>query len=141
MEIELMHDEYQEMLETSKHSSIMLLTLINDLLDLAKQQKLTFQLNNGYFNLKEAVVSTFKTLDFMATQKGITTQLEIEADKEQYFEQIYGDENRYEQILLNFISNALKFTNNKGTVTVKLNTKIFEPGDPETTQHRLKLKK
>jgi len=72
-----MFAEYLEMLESSKHSSIMLLTLINDLLDLAKQQKLTFQLNNGYFNLNETVKSAFKTLEFMALQKNISTTFNV----------------------------------------------------------------
>ena len=36
------------------------------------------------------------------------------------FENLYGDENRYEQILINFISNAMKFSNNDGTVKVIL---------------------
>lgn len=42
-----------------KHSSAMLLNLINDLMDLAKQERLTFKLNKSYFNLIESITSTF----------------------------------------------------------------------------------
>ena len=90
----------------------MLLTLINDLLDLAKTQNLTFELNSHYFNLIDTVQQVFKTLEFMANQKNIKTKLV--APETHFFEHIYGDRHRYEQILLNFISNALKFTGQNG---------------------------
>lgn len=38
----------------------------------------------------------------------------------QYFKQIYGDQKRFEQILLNFASNALKFSNENGLVKIEL---------------------
>jgi len=43
------------MIEACKHSAIMLSTLLDDLLDLAKHEKLTFQLNKSYFNLIDGV--------------------------------------------------------------------------------------
>mmetsp|Transcript_1893 Transcript_1893/g.2639 ORF Transcript_1893/g.2639 Transcript_1893/m.2639 type:complete len:337 (+) Transcript_1893:1015-2025(+) len=88
--------EAREMIQSCKHSSIMLLTLINDLLDLAKTQKLTFELNRDYFNLTDSVKKAFKTLEFMAQQKGISTELVVDPAHESSFERIYGDSNRYE---------------------------------------------
>jgi len=38
VEVQKVEDEYLEMIESCKHSSIMLMNLINDLLDLAKQE-------------------------------------------------------------------------------------------------------
>ena len=90
----------------------MLLNLINDLLDLAKQQNNVFQLNQEFFDLTKAVQNAFTTLEFLSHKKNIKTELIIKAENAQknWFKAIFGDENRYEQILLNFLSNALKFT-------------------------------
>jgi signal transduction histidine kinase len=56
----------EELLEACKHSSSMLLNLINDLLDLAKQENLTFELNKSYFNLIGTIQDTFKVLEFLS---------------------------------------------------------------------------
>jgi len=54
-----------QMIDTCKHSSDMMLNLINDLLDLAKQEAVTFQLNKSYFNLIETIKKTFTTLEYL----------------------------------------------------------------------------
>ena len=46
------YDGLKELLESSQHSSTMLLNLINDLLDLAKSERMTFNLEENYFDLK-----------------------------------------------------------------------------------------
>ena len=44
-----------------------------------------------------------------------------------YFKKVLGDENRYSQIILNFVSNAIKFSKKNGSVTVRLNlTKVTD---------------
>lgn len=69
----------------------MLNTLLEDLLDLAKQEQLTFQLNKSYFNLMDAVQTVFKNLDFLAMKKEITLDLVVSRRTKQVFEKIYGD--------------------------------------------------
>ena len=60
-----------ELLEGCKHSSSMLLNLINDLLDLAKQEKFTFSFNKSYFSLIDTVNYTFKTLEYLSAKSNI----------------------------------------------------------------------
>ena len=84
------------MAQTSRHSASMLLNLINDLLDLAKQERVTFQLNRSYFNLCEAITFTFTTLQFLADQKKVQMKLLVDPAELKYFQEIFGDSNRYE---------------------------------------------
>lgn len=57
----------------------------------------------------------------MANEKNI--KLEAWIDKKINLDlilQVYGDERRYMQILMNFMSNALKFTNKNGSVSIAI---------------------
>jgi signal transduction histidine kinase len=114
------------------------LNLINDLLDLAKIEQCKFSLVQEYFNMETVINNAFKNVRFLADQKNIKLLLEYDETPEgpanlslsyrKFTSQkdlwqnrmIYGDQRRYLQILLNFISNALKFTNKNGTIKVRL---------------------
>jgi len=54
----------------------------------------------------------------LSKKKGIKTNIIFEEDKSEFFQDIFGDKNRFEQIFINFISNALKFTPQDGSVEV-----------------------
>jgi len=58
-------------LKNSLFSSIMLMNLINDLLDLAKLEnnQIGFKLNETWFNLHEVIKNALDTVDFQAQQK------------------------------------------------------------------------
>jgi signal transduction histidine kinase len=47
-------------------------------------------------------------------------QIEVNEEEEMVFKKIRGDSNRFEQIIINFLSNAVKFTNFDGNIKVKL---------------------
>jgi signal transduction histidine kinase len=101
-----------EILGGSRH----LLRLINDVLDLSKVEagKMTFR--PEVVDLEESVEGTIQMLAFMATPKQIQISSEIDADGKQAF----LDPARFKQVLFNYLSNALKFTNSGGTVVVRV---------------------
>ena len=108
--------------QTQVYSSAMIENLINDLLDLAKLENCKFELHNEPFNLVQAIKGSFHILHGMAKHRGITLRAVIDKqDNLGLIQSIYGDERRYLQILLNFLSNSLKFTNKGGSVTVMIN--------------------
>jgi signal transduction histidine kinase len=62
---------------------------------------------------------------YAAKQKNIKLSAEIDKISNlDFIQMIYGDERRYLQILLNFLSNSLKFTNEGGEIKVEV--KIIE---------------
>lgn len=107
-------------LKNSLLSSTMLLNLINDLLDLAKIENSQFKFNQQPFNLHEVIGKSVETLSFQALSKGIELSYKYDDHTAGYFLEVLGDENRYLQILLNFISNSLKFTPKDGKVLIEV---------------------
>jgi two-component system sensor histidine kinase/response regulator len=107
-------------IKNSIFSSLMITNLINELLDQAKLEKSTFELDNEYFNLFEVIIHAFQILKFQAETKNIKLMLQIDQSKPFLFCKIWGDKRRYLQILLNFISNSLKFTKKGGFIKVHL---------------------
>ena len=112
-------------METFYFSQQMAENLINDLLDLAKLENNTFTFTNEQFNLMDIIYQAFKISQHTANHLNIELRAEIDC-KENYelINQINGDKRRYLQIIMNFMSNALKFTDEGGRITVKI--KILE---------------
>ena len=96
--------------------------LINDLMDLAKLEKMKFSLNNSFFDLTKTIKGAFGTLSYFGKQKHIEPTLKIEEDILPYFKNFFGDETRFTQIFLNFLSNAFKFTPNNGDISIEIKT-------------------
>lgn len=84
-----------------------MLHLIEDILDLSKIQFNSFEQNLTWFSLQRVIDDVFDMVDFQALDKGIDLQFhqgEL-ADIE-----VLSDMKRIKQVLLNLVSNALKFT-------------------------------
>lgn len=62
----------------------------------------------------------YAIVEHYASLKQITFETHIEEEERYLFECIEGDERRYLQILINFLSNAIKFSNKGGKIVVKL---------------------
>ena len=88
-------------------------------MDLAKLDNDKFKLTINCFDLTKAVTNTLDILADMARQKEI--EFEVKIDKERHiclYKNMFGDQQRFEQILMNIVSNSLKFTPNKGKITI-----------------------
>jgi signal transduction histidine kinase len=95
--------------------------LIDDLMDLSKIENCKFKFNNEFFCLYAVIHDVFQMMLSQVVGQGIQLRLEIE-DPQQLavFNNIWGDSQRFLQILANFLSNSIKFTNKNGEIVVVL---------------------
>lgn len=88
--------------------------LVTSVLDLSKIESGNFKLENTPFNLKEIVTNTCTVFTLEARNKGLDLSHTIQPDTPDHF---IGDPTALKQILVNLISNAIKFTP-AGSVTL-----------------------
>ena len=108
-----------------------LLTLINDVLDLAKIESGELEIQNGVCQLYQLLESVGDIVRGRAESKGLAFTLEISP---QLIDRAWLDEVKLRQILINLLGNAVKFTEGGGvTLAVReddsANTLIFEVSD------------
>jgi signal transduction histidine kinase len=107
-----LNDEQKKQLEMAYGSAKHLLSLINDLLDISKIETGELKPDIEKFNIAEAGIEIRDSLKIMAEEKELEFIFSIPDIN------IFSDKRRFEQILLNLVNNALKFTE-KGKVEVK----------------------
>ena len=111
--------EQRENLHTILQSGHALLAIINDILDFSKIEAGKLSFEEVPFDLQVAIDETCELLLPQIRKKDLT--LTIELDPTTPFH-VIGDPGRFRQILLNYLSNALKFTQ-QGGITVSLRTR------------------
>jgi signal transduction histidine kinase/CheY-like chemotaxis protein len=108
--------EQREYLEMSKTSAQALLTVINNVLDFSKIEAGRFELDPVSFHLLQLLEQTVKPLRLLARQKNLDVLLEVHREVPEW---IFADSARIQQVLINLIGNAVKFTET-GKVTVEV---------------------
>ncbi len=96
--------EYLELIQTSAES---LLTLINDILDFSKIEAGKIRLESNRFQLRDSIGDTLRSLAVRAHGKGLELIASFAPDVP---DAIIGDLLRLRQIIVNLVSNAVKFT-------------------------------
>lgn len=122
-----LNDQQTNYLKIIKSSSDNLLVVINDILDTAKISAGKLNIENIPFDVADAVQSAFNTLKYKAEEKDIAYTIKPIALQHTH---LVGDPYRLQQVLLNLLNNAIKFTD-EGMVS--LFTKIQSETDDEVT--------
>jgi signal transduction histidine kinase/ActR/RegA family two-component response regulator len=105
-----------DQLDKAKRSAQRLLGVINDILDISKIEADRMVLEDMPMQLGQSVGLIVGTLGQKATEKGLTLAVDLPADLANVH--LKGDSLRLDQILINFIGNAIKFTE-QGAVTLR----------------------
>jgi signal transduction histidine kinase/CheY-like chemotaxis protein len=108
--------EQKEYLEVIEASASALLKIINDVLDFSKVEARKLHLEHVPFDLRQNLQQTLRLFAARAREKGIELRESINAPIP---DALVGDPGRLQQILVNLLENALKFTPS-GTVTVSI---------------------
>jgi signal transduction histidine kinase/DNA-binding response OmpR family regulator len=109
-------DDTKEYAHLISNSTNRLLRLINQLLDLAKLEDNQLILQPRLGKLNQFLTNNIQAFELLAQQKGIT--LELTLPKEEVLYEF--DHDKFEKIIFNLVSNALKFTPAQGKVSVAL---------------------
>ena len=114
--------EQRDYLQTIKTSADSLLLLINDILDFSKIEAGRLELQPVEFGLRESLSATLSLLALRAHQKGLELGCNILPDVP---ENLVGDPDRLQQVILNLVGNAIKFTD-KGEVIVHIEAEVLD---------------
>lgn len=113
-------DRQKHMLELIRASSKSMLTLLNDIFDLAQIASGKLTINPVQFNLHLLLKDLVEIIQFQAEKKSVRTVLKISPDVP---EMVISDPDRIRQILLNLLTNAIKFAHHG---EVRLNTSLLK---------------
>ena len=108
-----LNDEQKKQMQMVKSSAGHLLALINDVLDLSRIEAGQFTLSHHEFDLRASLENVVKTVRPLVDAKGLSLAVEIAPE----IAIIRSDQRRVEQILLNLLGNAIKFTE-KGQIVI-----------------------
>ena len=108
--------EQREYMEIVKNSADSLLSLVNDILDFSKIEAGKLDMEAIEFNLNETLDAVTKAFCFRAHQKGLDFACHALPDVP---EGLIGDPTRLQQVLINLVSNAIRFTE-KGEVVISV---------------------
>jgi signal transduction histidine kinase len=108
-----LNPEQKKQLEMVRSSARYLLALINDVLDISKIEARQLNVASEPVDLLASIEKVIGIVKPLAAQRGLALQLELAPD----LGRVIGDARRIEQVLLNLLNNAIKFTE-RGAVTL-----------------------
>ncbi|WP_333601189.1 ATP-binding response regulator [Flavobacterium sp.] len=120
-------DEHKELgnsphLKSLKFSAKYLLSLVNDILQINKIEEKRIVLESLIFNLTDEITTIKNSVEYIADKNNDKLTLEIDTAIPEF---LIGDKLRLSQIVMNLVSNALKFTKN-GEVAIMADLKRVE---------------
>ena len=128
--VELLDDtglssEQAELLRDLRYVSSALLGIVNDVLDVAKIEAGKLELNVHNFHLPQLLEKVAAIFVVSMQQKAIRFQVEQGNDLPQW---VRGDAQRIQQVLINYLSNAYKFTPQGGRITLRVSCVAVDDG-------------
>ncbi len=121
---EAVSDEVAADAKSIQGASKMLLALINDILDMSKLESGKMDIVPVAYDAGAMLSDIVNMIWVRAKDKGIEFHIDVD---QKMPAQLFGDEVRIKQILINVLNNAVKYTS-EGSVTLSIQCKRLEPG-------------
>ncbi len=106
--------DYFDLINSAQMSSNRLLELVSDLLDVSKYEAGNIAFEKGSVPVSRFIDPIVKQMEVQFRQRNIT----LSASYSNGLPNVLADAQKTEQVMMNFLSNALKFTKSGGTITV-----------------------
>ena len=114
--------QQREFLNMASSSADSLLRIVNDILDFSKIEARKLELDKAPFKLRESLGDTLKLLAGHAYEKGLELILRVDPETP---DDLMGDVGRLNQVIINLVSNAIKFTQH-GEIVVQVKPESFD---------------
>ncbi len=114
---ELEIKKYAHDIKTSAHT---LLNIINEILDSSKIESGKMEIVNGEYQMSHMLHDLYNMINIRAKDKQLDLIFDIDTQIPDVY---YGDDKRIEQVLINLLTNAVKYTE-KGTVTLSVSGEV-----------------
>ena len=128
-------DEQREFVDMVRTSGDLLLSIVSDVLDFSKIEAGQLALEDRAFDVRDAVEEALDLLAVRAAERGVELLCFIEVGVPRI---VHGDALRVRQILVNFLSNAVKFTH-QGEVVVTVRARPLSGAGESTALHQLSV--
>jgi signal transduction histidine kinase len=108
------NEQYRSYVGDIHASGTHLLQIINDILDLSKAEAGKLTLEDGIFDVRDAVRAVVQLTSVRAREGGLSLSIDIPVD----VPLLRGDERKTMQIVLNLVTNAIKFSADGGNIDI-----------------------
>ncbi len=116
--------ENLDFVEEIKHSAENLLAIVNDILEFNFLKSTDFKLENRKFSIRKLLRQVLDNIRYRTEEKGLGLELVISENVPEY---LVGDSVRFSQIVMNILSNSIKFTK-EGEITIFVTNQDAENG-------------
>jgi len=120
-----LNDEQEEFISVIESSSENLLMIVNDILDLSKIKADKIEIEEIEFNAVEKFESAIESYAARAAEKDIDLRVFVDPTLPK---KLIGDPTKISQVVVNLISNAIKFTGSRGVVSVSIENNGIKDG-------------
>ena len=123
-------EDQQRCISMIRHAGDSLLVLINDLIDLSRIEAGQLEINSRPFNLQHTLERVIQMVRQEADRKKLKLSLNCAPAMQQV---VKGDQIRLQQVLVNLVANAVKFTEGGGSVSISTSATPAGNDQTETT--------